>query len=117
MRTVLMLTGLLAGLAAVGPAAAQNLPEYELPPIRYSAAEASNRVTALQARRSAGDWQPTVGTGKECLRELLGALEVPLESQVLVFSKTSLQRALIEPRRPRALYFNDETYVGWVPGG
>lgn len=117
MRTVLILTGLVAGVAAVGPAAAQNLPEYELPPIRYSTAEASNRVTALQARRSTGDWQPTVGIGRECLRELLGALEVPVESQVLVFSKTSLQRALIEPRRPRALYFSDEAYVGWVPGG
>jgi hypothetical protein len=111
------LTGWVAGLAAAGHISAQNLPEYELPPIRYSAVEASNRVTALQARRDAGDWQPTVGSGKECLRALLAALEVPVESQVLVFSKTSLQRTLIEPRRPRALYFDDATYVGWVPGG
>jgi hypothetical protein len=42
---------------------------------------------------------------------------VPAESQMLVFSKTSLQRGRIRPERPRALYFSDSVYVGWVPGG
>ncbi len=106
---------LLAGSLAV--VSAQNLPEYELPPIRYSATEASNRVTALQRRLQSGQWQPHAGSTKECLRDLLEALDVPVASQVLVFSKTSLQRSLIEPRRPRALYFNDDVYIGWVPGG
>src|SRR5690606_29845754 len=41
----------------------------------------------------------------------------PVESQLLVFSKTSLQRRRISPERPRALYFSDTVYVGWVPGG
>ena len=36
---------------------------------------------------------------------------------MLVFSKTSLQRGRIRPERPRALYFSDTAYVGWVPGG
>jgi hypothetical protein len=35
----------------------------------------------------------------------------------LVFSKTSAQFRLISPRSPRALYFNDDVYVGWVRGG
>jgi len=48
---------------------------------------------------------------------VLRALDVPVSSQVLVFSKTSLQRDLISPRTPRAIYFNDSVYVGWVPGG
>ncbi|NBX35504.1 hypothetical protein EBR16_09150, partial [bacterium] len=48
---------------------------------------------------------------------LLEQLQVPVESQLLVFSKTSLQRALISPVNPRALYFSDDAYVGWVPGG
>ncbi len=51
------------------------------------------------------------------LRSLLRALDVPISSQTLVFSKTSLQHQVIGPRNPRALYFNDDVYVGWVPGG
>ena len=42
---------------------------------------------------------------------------MPVSSQVLVFSKTSFQQAKISPRRPRALYFNDNVYVGWVQQG
>jgi hypothetical protein len=47
----------------------------------------------------------------------LDALQVPVSSQMLVYSVTSLQKGLVSPRRPRALYFNDDTYVGFVPGG
>lgn len=53
---------------------------------------------------------------KEALRNYLRALNVPESSQMLVFSATSLQLN-IAPANPRALYFNDEIYVGWVPGG
>lgn len=49
-------------------------------------------------------------------RSLLEELNVPLSSQLLVFSKTSAQFRWINPRNPRAIYFNDDTYVGWVPG-
>jgi hypothetical protein len=48
---------------------------------------------------------------------LLEALGIPIESQMLVFSKTSVQALRIEPRRPRTLYFNDSVIVGSVPGG
>ena len=51
------------------------------------------------------------------LRKLLAALEVPVSSQMLVMTATSLQKQMISPRRPRALYFNEDTYVGYVPGG
>lgn len=50
------------------------------------------------------------------LRSLLDALDVPVESQLLVFSKTALNPRLVEPANPRAVYFNDEVTVGWVPG-
>jgi hypothetical protein len=36
---------------------------------------------------------------------------------MLVFSTTSLQLSLISPANPRALYFNEEVYLGYVPGG
>jgi hypothetical protein len=51
------------------------------------------------------------------LLSLLEALDVPVESQVAVFSKTSLQSRLIEPKNPRAIYFNDSVAVAWPPGG
>lgn len=51
------------------------------------------------------------------LRSLLDALAIPIESQMLVFSKTSFQARLIGPASPRALYFNDRVAVGWVRGG
>lgn len=50
------------------------------------------------------------------LPALLEALDVPQSSQLLVFSKTSAQFRWIRPDNPRAIYFNDEVYVGWVPG-
>jgi hypothetical protein len=50
------------------------------------------------------------------LPSLLKELKIPQSSQMLVFSKTSLQRHLIGPKNPRALFFNDDVYVGYIPG-
>src|SRR5690606_15524431 len=43
--------------------------------------------------------------------------QVPEESQVLVFSKTSKQNDRISPQTPRAIYFNEEVYIGYTLGG
>jgi hypothetical protein len=51
------------------------------------------------------------------LRSVLDALDVPVESQLAVFSKTSLQSERIEPKNPRTIFFNDSTAVAWVRGG
>ena len=51
------------------------------------------------------------------LKGLLKLLEIEQTSQTLVWSKTSLQGPRISPRAPRAIYFNEHTYVGWVNGG
>ncbi len=51
------------------------------------------------------------------LSSVLEALEVPIDSQVLVFSKTSFQAPRINPKNPRAIFFNDTVSVGWVRGG
>ena len=59
------------------------------------------------------DARPGIGY----LPAVLDVLRVPLESQLLVYSKTSLQQGLIAPQRPRALYFNDELAVGAVQDG
>src|SRR5262249_55867702 len=51
------------------------------------------------------------------LRSLLQHLHISPDSQILVFSKTSFQQDKISPTNPRAIYFNDESSVGFVPGG
>src|SRR6185295_4077460 len=51
------------------------------------------------------------------LRSVLKELNVPVSSQALVFSKSSFQLSQISPETPRAIYFNDDTYVGWVNHG
>ncbi len=90
------------------------MPEYELPPIDYSTRIPTNRISRLEPGLNAS--RPALSEGP-MLRWFLEQAGVPVESQVLVFSKTSLQRDLITPRQPRALYFNDDVYIGWVPGG
>ena len=103
-------------LAAASGLRAQSEADYERPPISYSTAKPRDALTALQQRIAAGDIK-FAGDDARIVRALLAALKVPVESQVLVFSKTSLQRGRISPQRPRALYFSDSMYVGWVPGG
>jgi hypothetical protein len=56
-------------------------------------------------------------TGETDLPGLLRALKVNVDSQLLVFSKTSVQATKISPRNPRAIYFNDEVAMAWVRGG
>jgi hypothetical protein len=51
------------------------------------------------------------------LPALLKALRIPIESQIAVFSKTSIQSLRIDPSNPRLLYFNDSVIVGSVRGG
>lgn len=55
--------------------------------------------------------------GEGYLPSLLEQLDVNVDSQMLVFSKTSFQQAIINPKNPRAVYFNDTVSVGTVPGG
>jgi hypothetical protein len=51
------------------------------------------------------------------LKSVLAGLEISEQTQMLATGAISLQSRLISPRRPRALYYNDDTFVGWVPGG
>ena len=86
--------------------------EYDREPINYSEAKPEDPITALQAKVASGEvklaWDDKFGY----LPAVLDALRIPRSSQMLVFSKTSLQRKLIEPENPRALYFNDDIYIG-----
>src|SRR5690242_12685148 len=90
--------------------------EYEQPPINYSKSEPHDAISRLEKRLASG--KPKFnGDDKQIAQALLRELQIPVESQIVVFSKTSFQRKRIEPSHPRALYFSDSCYVGWVPGG
>jgi len=88
------------------------------PAIDYAGAPTTDPVTLLQQRIDRGEvvLEPDGGPAGY-LESLLDALNVPVESQVLVFSKTSFQAPRIGPGNPRAIYFNDTVSVGWVRGG
>lgn len=89
----------------------------ERPPIEYSNSTPDNCVSRLQERLQGGDARLEYDSQQGYLTALLDALHVPVESQMLVFSKTSLQRHRISPRKPRAIYFNDDVYVGYCQSG
>jgi hypothetical protein len=75
-------------------------------------------VQALQDALQSGKVKLQQGPGPwGYLPSLLKALNIPVDSQVLVFSKTSLQVDQIGPKTPRAIYFNDDVAVGGVQGG
>jgi hypothetical protein len=110
-RTTLLAT-LLFGLST-----AYATDTFELPPILYSETTPTDRVANFQERLEQGDWSCDTQDPRVFLREVLRALEVPEESQVLVFSQTSQQISRISPYTPRAIYFSEDCYVGWVQGG
>lgn len=107
---------LLAGSLLVAGRLAAATEMFEQPPMNYSTTRPTDAVTRLQARLSSGAAR-LGGHERGLVLELLRDLNIPVESQVLVFSKTSLQRQRISPDRPRALYFSDDCYVGWVRRG
>jgi len=122
-RTVLVGTGLavvavVAGVTASATAAAEppTVP-YEAAPHRYWDHPLDDAFSRWwRDRAEVMRDAPPAATEQDAVRRVLAELGVPESSQMLVFSATSLQRT-IGPHRPRALYFNDEIYVGWVPGG
>src|SRR5579871_216430 len=91
--------------------------EYEEAPIQYSKTAPQDVITRLQEQIARGQVQLTYTPRHGYLEAVLKQLKIPASSQMLVFSKTSFQHDLISPETPRALYFNDNTYIGWVQNG
>jgi hypothetical protein len=93
-----------------------HLMPFDEEPISYGKGEPKGPVAALQQKIDRGEVQLKFEPGYGYIRSLLEALKVPQESQMLVFSKTSLQRERISPKTPRAIFFNDDIYLGFIPG-
>lgn len=106
-----------AGAPAAHPAslAVPTRYEQEYPHVGYAGPATHNRVWKLQQDLEAGRVKLQWEDGAGYLRSLLRALDIDPASQVLVFSSTSLQFSDISASTPRAIYFNDDTYVGHVP--
>ncbi|HWQ35822.1 MAG TPA: hypothetical protein VNQ79_23470 [Blastocatellia bacterium] len=103
----ILFLGSLAGLTIFQPGAGT-----------FAQAEATggDAVARLQQRMERGEVQLEYAGPGGWLQSVLRQLRVPVSSQTLVFSKTSLQSVHISPANPRAIYFNDEVYVGWIRG-
>jgi hypothetical protein len=105
-------------LAAVAVSGAADFePDLSAEVHRYFDRVPTDRFTRRLADLEGGRIELDRSGERAFLRSLLAALEIPESSQLLVFSNTSLQLSLINPANPRALYFNDALYLGWVPGG
>jgi hypothetical protein len=105
---------LLAAVPAFGGKANFDL---DAEPYLYHQRGLKDRFTALKGDLESGKLALDETSELAFLRSLLAKLNVPVSSQMLVFSTTSLQLRLIRQDNPRALYFTDDLHVGYIPGG
>lgn len=110
--------GLLRIIGLIGTAcAAEWEPDLDSEPHRYFQRTAVDRFSRRIPELAEGRLPLDRSSERAFLKSLLRALDIPESSQLLVFSNTSLQLSLINPNNPRALYFSDDLYLGYVPGG
>jgi len=117
-RTCLSVFAAVLGLAsasASGPALRYD--DLESAPHRYSTSQPRDRVTQLKEALESGKLPLDRTSEKAYLASLLRELNIPASSQLWVFSTTSLQLRYISPSNPRAIYFNEDVYLGYIPGG
>src|SRR6185295_7234628 len=88
----------------------------ENPAIRYLNAPLHDSVSVLNRKLGDGSANLSFDPASGYLKAVLSALQVPIESQILVFSKTSLQSFMIGPDNPRAIFFNDSISVAYIRG-
>jgi hypothetical protein len=110
-KYVIMKTGLFlfCVYAAASVSFGQQL-RFEYAPIHYHSRPVTNGITQLS------EDQLTFEPEQGYLKSVLKALDISPSSQVLVFKSSSFQKDQIKPDNPRAIYFNDSNYVGWIPG-
>jgi hypothetical protein len=89
---------------------------YGQQPVDYLGAATSNAGSRLNRQLVSGAVTLEYRKKNGYLQALLKTFQVPVASQLLVFSKTAANPRLVKPVNPRAVYFNDEVTIGWVPG-
>ena len=103
-------------IATSSEAGTRRSDERSLDAIGYFTKTPSNKVERLHAAIREGKNPLTYDTKFGYLPSLLRTLGINTSTQSMVFSKTSLQIAHISPSNPRALYFSDDIYIGYIPG-
>jgi hypothetical protein len=104
---------LFAGPGSFRIAFGQEAPDSDTP--KQEKSPFHDPASEIQAGLDRGDLKFDYDPEHGYLESILKQLDIPISSQVLVFSKTSMQMSKISPRSPRAIYFNDDSYVGWIP--
>jgi hypothetical protein len=108
--------GLLAAAVSHGDLSGMFTGGLQHPAIRYYSGAVTDPVYQLNRKIQDGSAQLKFDRKEGYLRSLLDALNIPVESQLVVFSKTSLLARLITPSHPRTIYFNDSVVLTWIPG-
>jgi hypothetical protein len=117
----LLALGVLSAIGCV--ALAERLEEtsyvpYEDKAIQYFETQTDEAVKKLDDKLDAGkDKLDYAAPDLGYLPALLKKLDINVDTQVLVFAPDSFQSTRISAPRPRALYFNDDYSVGYVPHG
>lgn len=99
------------------PESLQGEDAYENAPIRYSETAPNDAAQRLERLMTAGKVKIDRTDAWTVLRDVMKQFNIPPESQVMVFSKTSKQNDRISPQTPRVVYFGDDAYVGYSVGG
>ena len=116
-RAAVIACGLIAATGVGAATLAERFSaSFRHPAIEYGTRPRTDRVAQLNARLRTGEATLAFDSRRGFLPAVLDALDVPVESQALVFSKTSLQSEFIGPDNPRAIYFTDDVAVAWIRG-
>jgi len=113
---------LMLALTAAASAAWAQLTERPLlkaltnPAIEYASRPTTDAIAELNKRIESGSVQLTFDGRTGYLRSVLDALRIPIESQMLVMSKTGVQALHTGPENPRAIFFDDAVTVGYIRG-
>ena len=110
------LAGVIALLIGTASSTLRSTPTSITPRRRADTTRTHDPIARLQARLDAGELTLPHDSASGYLAGVLRALNIPVASQGLVFSRTSLQTDKIAPWAPRAIYFNDDVYIGFVQG-
>ena len=121
-KQFLRIGGTLAGVAALSHIcqAQEYLPPIPVnhPAIQYYESAPDDPVARLRKQlQSRAVKLERRGDASGYLASLLEHLGIKIDSQALVFSKTSFQAPNISPSNPRAIYFTDDAAVAYVRGG
>jgi hypothetical protein len=114
---IILAVGLAATVVSAGQLSKRRFAgSIEHPAIEYAVRPTTDAVVGVNRRLESGELQLAVTPETGYLRSVLAAFDIPIESQILVFTKTGVQSQFTSPANPRAFYFNDSVIVGYIRG-